>query len=675
MKGSSKTPFCIFLGKFVETFSEMRFDEFPFLRYVIFFILGTLLYPTLLDFISIRWIKLALLIVFLKYLILILINHRSRMQHIRAFLPILAYSQLVLFGVLFTYERDIENATDHMMHMDQDIKGYLALVLSNDEAKPNSFANTVSVRAVYDGEKLVKSKGEVLIYHRDKSKLEPGELLWIAGSPQAISKPNNPFEFDYARFMLRQQISHQHFIADKFERIGFVKEIPISSFFMKLRAGIMEQIDLMILDHQANQIAKALLLGQKKSLDKEVSDAYATAGAMHVLAVSGLHVGIIFGFFFMFVKPYRLSVGKRVIYLSGLILLIWSYAMLTGMSPSVMRAATMFSLMAMAQMKSRSPSIFNSIALSAIILLVFDPFLIYAVGFQLSYAALLGILIIQPILVRLWLPKNRLLEYAWQISTVGIAAQLATFPISVYYFQVFPVYFILSNLVAIPGAFLIMSFGVPFMLLSKIPFLGAGLAWISEKLIIMVNTLIFWVQDLPFSRISEIYVSSKFVWFYVLALGATLILIFYPNRKLLYGLTAIVAGLILLRPLEFLFKSSQKELVFYGLEKGMAIDYYDGKNLFSFDDLSDSDKTYKIQPYRARLKARINYPLLAFHSGDTLLVLLPDGKAVHLTKRELAFEGIGRTTKLLCWDNEKWNEVPMESNIAINGNAYKLVFD
>lgn len=653
----------------------MRFDEFPFLRYVIFFVLGILLYPAFLDFISTRWIKLALLTVFLMYLILMLVNHRSRSNNIRAVLPILAYSQIILFGVLFTFERDIGNKPHHIMHLDKNIKGYLALVLANDEEKPNSFANTVSVKAVYDGEKLVASKGEILIYHRAQSKLEPGELLWIPGSPQAISKPNNPFEFDYAKFMLRQQISHQHFIADKFETIGFVKEIPISAFFMKLRGGIMEQIDSMILDHQANQIAKALLLGQKKSLDKEVSEAYATTGAMHVLAVSGLHVGIIYGFFFMFVKPYRLSVVKRAIYLSGLILLIWSYAMLTGMSPSVMRAATMFSIMALAQMKSRSPSIFNAIALSAFILLLFDPFLIYAVGFQLSYAALFGILIIQPILVRLWLPKNSILEYAWQISTVGIAAQLATFPISVYYFQVFPVYFILSNLVAIPGAFLIMSFGVPFMLLSKIPFLGAGLAWISEKLIIMVNTLIFWVQDLPFSRISEIYVSSKFVWFYVLVLGAILILIYYPNRRLLYALTAFVAGLILLRPLEFLFNSGQKQLVFYGLEKGMSIDYFDGRNLFSFDDLSDSDKMFKVQPYRARLKASINYPLYAFHLGDTLLVLLPEGGAVQLAKSELNFEGIGRTAKLLSWDNGKWNEVSRESNIAVNGNAYKLVFD
>lgn len=437
----------------------------------------------------------------------------------------------------------------------------------------------------------------------------------------------------------------------------------------------MEQIDLMILDHQANQIAKALLLGQKKSLDKEVSEAYATAGAMHVLAVSGLHVGIIYGFFFLFVKPYRLSVRKRVLYLSGLILLIWSYAMLTGMSPSVMRAATMFSLMAMAQMKSRSPSIFNAIALSALILLVFDPFLIYAVGFQLSYAALLGILIIQPLLVRLWLPKNRVLEYAWQISTVGIAAQLATFPISVYYFNVFPVYFIISNLVAIPGAFLIMSFGVPFMLLSKIPILGEGLAWMSEKLIILVNTLIFWVQDLPFSRISGIYVSLNFVWLYTFVLGAILMLILYPNKKLLYGLTAFATTIFLLRPISLLFNSGQKEVVFFGLDKGVAIHYYDGKNLFSFDDLSDSDRSFKVEPYRARLKPKMNFPLQAFHSGDTLLVLLPEGKAVHLIKKDLSFEGYDLSAKLLSWDDGKWNELHIESRIPTAGNAYKLVFD
>src|SRR5690606_12449153 len=177
---------------------------------------------------------------------------------------------------------------------------------------------------------------------------------------------------------------------------------PIYNWVLQLRLNIQEKMDRHIPSPHSNQIAKALLLGQKNYLDKEVSDAYVTAGTMHVLAVPGLHVGIVYGFFFLFIKPYQLANKKRLLYLSGIILIIWIYALITGMSPSVLRAATMFTLVGLAQMKARSPSIYNSLALSALILMVFDPYIFYSVGFQLSYLAVLGIVLLHPKISELW---------------------------------------------------------------------------------------------------------------------------------------------------------------------------------------------------------------------------------------------------------------------------------
>src|SRR5690606_7061175 len=316
--------------------------------------------------------------------------------------------------------------------------------------------------------KYFPATGEVIIYHQLQKNLEPGEVMWVQGNPSAIPPPYNPHEFDYRRFLANQQIFHSHFVGAKLTKVGMVNHQPINNLVLLLRAFVLEKIDGHITTPHSNQIAKALLLGQNKNLEKEVSEAYITAGTMHVLAVSGLHVGIIYGFFFLFIKPYQLPGRKRALYLSLIIIIIWIYALITGMSPSVLRAATMFSLMALAQMKSRSPSIYNSLALSALILLVFDPFILYSVGFQLSYMAVLGIVLLQPKIVGWWEPDNRIFRYLWEITTVGIAAQLATFPISVHYFHVFPTYFIISNLVAIPGAFLVMACGIPFMLFSFI---------------------------------------------------------------------------------------------------------------------------------------------------------------------------------------------------------------
>ncbi|SMD41611.1 competence protein ComEC [Aquiflexum balticum DSM 16537] len=652
----------------------MRFSEFPFLRYLVFFIIGILIYPYT-SLISVRTIIFAILSCYILYLICIILNIKRRSFGFKSLLPWTAYVILILCGYFFSYQRDIRNQPFHLINTASEIKSYLGVVMSLDEPKTNSIANRVSVKKVYDGEMMLETEGEVLVYHKSEKQLWPGDLIWISGSPQLIQKPKNPKEFDYSLFMLRQQISHQHFIGDNFERIGRVSERPIEDFFISIRSRVMNSMDKFFSDQNSNQIAKALLLGQKKNLEKEVSEAYVTAGAMHILAVSGLHVGIIYGFFFLFVKPFRLPVTKRVIYLSAIILLIWCYALLTGMSPSVMRAATMFSLMALAQMKSRSPSIFNAIALSAMILLVYDPFLIYAVGFQLSYLALLGIIIIQPLLVRIWIPKNKFFEYAWQITTVGLAAQLATFPISAYYFHVFPSYFILSNLIAIPGAFLIMSFGVPFMVFAEVPFLGQWLSWVTDKLIFSVNAVIFWIQDLPYSRISEISLSSFSIFIYWVMLILMIVLWVNPGKKpaIAFLLFLIFFGVI--RILNSIEDKNRQELLFYSIDKGLAVDFISGNNLFYLDDASSADISYKVQPNRTALGAKALYPLKVLQKENQVKIPMPDpGLDIDLLGRSISFSSLDKTGSIYEWNTIKWEQIIPKDTLSIDGNALKVRF-
>lgn len=652
----------------------MRFSEFPFLRYLIFFIVGIMIY-SLTSLFSVRALIFLIVSLYTLYLICIFLKSRRRSSGFKFLLPLTAYLLLILGGYFFSYQRDIRNQPLHLINSETEIKSYLGIVISSDEPKTNSIANRVTVKKVYDGELILDAVGEVLVYHKSEKQLFPGDLIWISGSPQLIQKPKNPKEFDYSLFMLRQQISHQHFIGDNFERIGRLSESPIEDFFISIRSRVMNSMDKFFSDQNSNQIAKALLLGQKKNLEKEVSEAYVTAGAMHILAVSGLHVGIIYGFFFLFVKPFRLPVTKRVIYLSAIILLIWSYAMLTGMSPSVMRAATMFSLMALAQMKSRSPSIFNAIALSAMILLLYDPFLIYAVGFQLSYMALLGIIIIQPLLVRIWIPKNKVFEYAWQITTVGLAAQLVTFPISAFYFHVFPTYFVLSNLIAIPGAFLIMSFGVPFLVLAEVPILGQWLSWITDKLIFAVNTLVFWIQDLPYSRISEISLSPLSILVYWLLLVLMIVLWINPGKKLAFSFLIVLVFFGVMRILNSIAEKERKELLFYSLDKGMAVDFISGANLFYMDDALPEDISYRVQPNRAALKANPRYPLKMLQKENQIKIPLPDpGADIDLFDKSFSLSLSNKRGSVYEWNSHKWEQIMPKDTLSLSGNALKVRF-
>ena len=653
----------------------MRFSEFPFLRYVFFFILGVMSYSFYGVLISLEIIFVSLLFLYALYVILVGINSYRKKYRFKIQLPLLAYLLMFCSGLFFANIKDIRNQPDNLLNNDLVIHSYLATVLSIDETKANSVANRVLVKRVFSNGKAESLTGEVLIYHRSERSLNPGDILLIEGKPQPISGPKNPNEFNYKRFMLRQQIAHQHFIGNQFEVVGRVSERPIEDFFIGIRAKIMAKMDLYFEQSSNAQVAKALLLGQKKNLDKELSEAYSTAGAMHILAVSGLHVGIIYGFFFLFVKPFKLPVSKRVLYLSCIILLIWGYAMLTGMSPSVMRAATMFSLMALAQMKSRSPSIFNAIALSALILLVFDPFLIYAVGFQLSYMALLGILVIQPMLVRLWLPGNRILEYVWQISTVGIAAQLATFPISAYYFHIFPTYFILSNLVVIPGAFLIMTFGVPFMMLAEVPVLSGILAWVTEKLITMVNLIVFRIQDLPVSKISEISLSVWEVGYYGLVLTLFLLLWLYPGKKMATSFLTLLFLGGLLRLSGTFFHHKDKEMFVYALNRGNAIDLMDGFILYYFGDFDTKDYSYSILPNRSMLRPIDSKPLLAFQKEETVKLVAPKIKGDFILQNQhLIFSGLGLDRTVFEWEEGSWKKSELKDTLKLGEKALKIRF-
>src|SRR5690606_22024170 len=422
---------------------------------------------------------------------------------------------------------------------------------------------------------------KVIIYHKLTEKLQPGELVYIIGHPDPVAAPTNPFEFDYQRFLATRQIFHTHFVNAGVIRIGKISQQPLNDLVLKIRASFMERIDRYIPSPHSNQIAKALLLGQKQDLDEEVSEAYITAGTMHVLAVSGLHVGIIYGFFFLFLKPHRLAGKTRVLYLSLVILIIWLYALITGMSPSVLRAATMFTLMGLAQMKSRRPSIINALALSALILMVFDPYIVYSVGFQLSYMAVFGIVLLQPKITKLWRPKRKISRYFWDITSVGIAAQLATFPISVHYFHVFPTYFMLSNLIAIPGAFLIMSFGIPFMLLSSVEPIARILGKIVDHLIIAENWVMFSFQDLPLARITHIHLPPLemiLVWSLIISLY---MLSVKNRRKYAYLSLFLFCGLIVSNWATWWKDYGRNELYIYHVGKEVAVDHFYRGKLYS----------------------------------------------------------------------------------------------
>ena len=288
-----------------------------------------------------------------------------------------------------------------------------------------------------------------------------------------------------------------------------------------------------ISDPDARGVLLAITLGVKDELDNELQTSFSAAGAMHVLAVSGLHVGIIYGIILLLFRQLKLNSWNRrwlVAFIS--IVLLWCYAFITGLSPSVLRAVTMFSFVAIAKAKNTNSSIYNTLAASAFVLLCWNPYLIMSVGFQLSYLAVFGIVYLQPKFYNLFDIHNYWLDKVWAISCVSLAAQIATAPLSILYFHQFPSYFLFSNLFVIPAAFAMLIMGLAVLALGGIPYLGEAVSWLTETFVRLVNWLVHWVRWLPGSTFDGIHLTTRETWL-VYAVIIMLILLM-AERKFKY---------------------------------------------------------------------------------------------------------------------------------------------
>ena len=387
----------------------------------------------------------------------------------------------------------------------------IASVSSSLIEKPKSYQVKLRVRCVVDSIGCHEASGLLLGYLEKDTLTERGrygDLIAIRSDFSPIEGPKNPNQFDFRRYMSYQGIYESSYI--KSEELIFLNRNDgffLLSYAERLRKESLKLLKRSGVQNEQFAVASALLLGQRDYLDAETVEAYSNAGAMHVLAVSGLHVGILYlvlNFILGFLDRWKKgTVLKCIILLSSL----WLYAMITGLSPSVLRATIMFSFVILAIAVNRKSNIYNTIAASGLLLLLVDPFLLFHVGFQLSYLAVLGIIYFQPKIYRIVHFKNKVLNYVWQITTVSIAAQIATFPICIYYFHQFPVYFLLSNLIVIPFAAIIFVLGIFSIATGFSVTLSGYFGYLLNDVIWLLNGGVKAINKLPFSVADGLVIS------------------------------------------------------------------------------------------------------------------------------------------------------------------------
>jgi competence protein ComEC len=492
-------------------------------------------------------------------------------------------------GMLRVGSNTRSNNPDNIIHNDS-IDFFKVIISTAAVEKESSWKAEAEVNEVNTAGKWKSATGRIMLYLSKKDFASPlvyGDVLLVKGKPQVVPPPSNPEEFDYRRFLFFKNIYHQAFIRkDNVKYIGFDPPSWIDHYALRTRKWADKTIKQFVSGEREKGLAAGLVLGITDGIDNELIAAYSSTGTLHVLAVSGLHVGILYGIVLLLLKPLTKSKAGPWLIATISVTVLWAYAFVTGLSPSVLRAVTMFSFLAIAKPGGHRTNIYNTLALSAFIILWYDPFFIMSVGFQLSYLAVLGIVYIQPALYNLLNPTNRILDEVWKVSAVSIAAQISTFSLSLFYFHQFPNYFLFSNLVAIPASFVVLVLGLAILVVPFLEPVAGGLGFVLEWVIKGMNAVMFAIEDLPFSVIKNVYISPLQCWV-IFALLLSIILLL-KTRKFVWIKVAFLLG-IGFSGMEWYHYNSEinvRKITVYNVNGHTAIDLFDkGKVCFIGDSV------------------------------------------------------------------------------------------
>lgn len=550
------------------------------------------------------WLISSLLsVLLLTYVVVYVSTLPATFRIYTPYLGFLGISSIFLLGYLREKTCEVCRDPRHLIKHAASVTAYEAMAMEDAHEKlmRNRVVVTVCRARIQGVWRHVPGKVQLVLPKCAALQVRYGDILLIRGSPQMIPTARNPHTFDYAAWLGLAQIYHQQFVTeDAIAVLAHRPPNPISAFSFKVLRYCKYLFAKYIHHPEARAIILALVLGQKESLTPEVSTSYIRSGTIHVLAVSGLHVGIIYWVLTLLFMPLR-SIGNLRRFLSIISLcVLWLYAFVTGLSPSVLRATAMFTFVPTAALLGKQRNSYHTLAASAFLLLCWNPMLLFTVSFQLSYVAVIGILYLQPRIYRLLIFPYWLLDKLWLLTSVSLGAQLATIPLSIYYFHQFPVYFVVANWVVVPASLLICSLGLMVLMTGSWPHFSRLIAWVLENVVLGVNALIDRISKLPFSLIGSIYLNI-FVVGLLYGIGILFLIFSYTKRtKYLMAMNAGVAVLLLHTMQQCFLHQQQCKLIFYSINGHQAIAFIKSHHsTLLVDDRfqADSSKyTYYIQP-------------------------------------------------------------------------------
>lgn len=468
--------------------------------------------------------------------------------------------------------------------------GYLlASVIEKPEIKEKSIKATLEIKAIGDKDQWIETNGKVLIFFQKDSaseNIDVGDNILFKPEISEKRITGNPSEFNFEKYLTYHLISDQTYLKSANWKKINEKETGLKLYAYEIRDKFLNIFKKYGISGNEYSVLSALTVGYTSELDSKIKHSYSSSGATHILSVSGLHVGIIFIVFNYLLKFMEKIKYGKLIKAIFLILFLWFYALLTGLSPSVLRSAAMLSFVIVGQSLNRKANIYNSITASAFILIIINPFIITDLGFQLSYLALISIIYFQPLIYNWFFIKNKWLDKIWVLVSVSIAAQIVSTPISLFYFHQFPNYFLLTNILVVPMSTIIIYLALTLLAFSSLDVVANYIGIALKYSVRILNNTITSIEGLPHSVSENIYINGfQMFLIYLFIIVFTSYFILKRNSMLRLSLITIILFLVSTFYNDF-SALKQRKLIVYNIPGNTAINFIDGKDNILISNLT-----------------------------------------------------------------------------------------
>ncbi len=504
---------------------------------------------------------------------------------------------LGLFGVvgwIAVYRQSPALQPRHLLNAGALPDAYKAVVTSLPESRAKTYKLELELRQGRFAGRDTSFRpltGRVMVYLDKGDSLHPtpvpryGDVWVVSGQPRVVDAPMNPGEFDFKRFLAHRGVFHQQYLR-AWQRTVVDHDPP--NRLVELAYQTNRWADSVLVARVGTKaeygIVNAMLLGVRDDLDPSQYQTYAAAGAVHILSVSGLHVGILFVLLTWVLQKVAPGKGNSWWVVAIKLVVLWFFALMTGFSAPVLRSALMFSFLLVAGLLNRTQSLLNTLAASALLILCYDPYAAFSAGFQLSYLAVAGIGAWVPYLNQLLRPTSRIGIWLWELSVVAVAAQLLTFPLGIYYFHSFPTFFLLANPVVMVLSAVLVPLSIATLAFGWLPYAGDALGWLLQKTAWLMNGSVELVGKLPGAMLSDIWLSFlELLLVYALIWAGCLVLL-TRNRTYL-TLTAVLslcfAGLVIYERQQ---QDTQQRMTVHFLPRKTAVSLTSGHHALVLTD-------------------------------------------------------------------------------------------